>query len=475
MHVLPHWPRDTCTEKSFRSTIQDVTSEPTRTATRHQQNAPSIAPLGLVLVYHPDRHLLGVSCVPSGEPLVLGRESDDFPAAALKDERISRRHFSVQQRGDGLWLTDLRSRNGTTHNGQAVKQAQLRPGDVVGAGFMLFLVQPVATQEADHGSAMVGQSVSLMGLAQRIARFGPTDTCVLILGEAGVGKELVARDLHRHSERRGAFVAVNCATLADGVVQSELFGHVRGAFSGSTGARRGLVERARGGTLFLDEIGDASPLLQVNLLRLLQEREFRPVGSDRTLSADVRFVAATNRPLARAVREGTFREDLYSRLARVTLPVPPLRERRADILPLVRHFLARAGQQRPLSCDLALALLRHDWPGNVRALEGIAERLIIEAPSSPTFAHPPWLDAALASHARLAADAPAQAVTAASPSGRKRARRPSAAALQDALRAHDGNVTALAREMGVARNTIYRWLERYSMAAEDQRDPGAGH
>ena len=163
---------------------------------------------------------------------------------------------------------------------------------------------------------------------------------------------------------------MNCATLPDNLVQSELFGHVKGAYSGADRPRRGLVDEARGGTLVLDEIGEASPSLQANLLRLLQEREVRPVGSDRTSIADVRFVAATNRALADEVRSGRFREDLYARLNRCVVRMPPLRERREDILPLARHFIAAlAGKMVPLETNLALRLLRCDWPGNARALQ----------------------------------------------------------------------------------------------------------
>ncbi|BCR06576.1 sigma-54-dependent Fis family transcriptional regulator [Desulfuromonas versatilis] len=216
-------------------------------------------------------------------------------------------------------------------------------------------------------------------LAKKVA---PSDASVLILGESGTGKELIASTIHYSSRRRDQrFLTINCAALTDTLLESQLFGHVKGAFTGAVGTQRGLVEEADRGTLFLDEIGDVSASLQAKLLRVLQEREFIPVGSTRVRHADVRFIAATNRDLEAEVAKGNFREDLYYRLNVVTLNVPPLRERRDDIQLLAEFFLRKYASRgsQGVSGD-ALALLRsYDWPGNVRELENVIEMAAILA------------------------------------------------------------------------------------------------
>jgi len=218
---------------------------------------------------------------------------------------------------------------------------------------------------------------NVLALANRVAA---SEASVLILGESGVGKELVASTIHYSSERsERRFLTINCAALTDTLLESQLFGHVKGAFTGATSTHRGLVEEASHGTLFLDEIGDISPALQAKLLRLLQEKEFLPVGSTRVQHADVRFVAATNRDLEAAVANGSFREDLYYRLNVITLNVPPLRERLDDVKPLAEFFVSRyasvAGQE--ISQDVIDLLQTYSWPGNVRELENAMEMACI--------------------------------------------------------------------------------------------------
>ena len=219
----------------------------------------------------------------------------------------------------------------------------------------------------------------VLALANRVAA---SEASVLILGESGVGKELVASTIHYSSERsERRFLTINCAALTDTLLESQLFGHVKGAFTGATSTHRGLVEEASHGTLFLDEIGDISPALQAKLLRLLQEKEFLPVGSTRVQHADVRFVAATNRDLEAAVANGSFREDLYYRLNVITLNVPPLRERLDDVKPLAEFFVSRyasvAGQE--ISQDVIDLLQTYSWPGNVRELENAMEHAFVLA------------------------------------------------------------------------------------------------
>jgi DNA-binding NtrC family response regulator len=235
-----------------------------------------------------------------------------------------------------------------------------------------------------------------------------SDANILVMGESGTGKELIAGALHRNSPRRDKpFVSLNCAVLSDTLLESQLFGHVRGAFTGAVMNQKGLLEEADGGTLFLDEIGDVSPAVQAKLLRVTQEKDFIVLGSTRSRKVDVRFVAATNKDLLSEVREGRFREDLYYRLNVISITLPPLRERRDDIEPLARHFMKGSTQRmkkdlRGIDDDALQALLQYDWPGNVRELENVMERAVIlargdmitigllpldtrrEAPSSPS-------------------------------------------------------------------------------------------
>ena len=222
------------------------------------------------------------------------------------------------------------------------------------------------------GSAQMAQVVEL------VRRVAPTSATVLIRGESGTGKELIAKAIHHASDRaRGPFVAINCGALPETLLESELFGHVRGAFTGASGTKKGLFEEADGGTLLLDEIGEMAPSLQVKLLRALQSGEIRPVGSTQAITVDVRVVAATNRDLEQLIRQGGFREDLFYRLNVIPVTLPPLRERREDIPLLAEHFLGRAAQRLgPAAVD---RLLRYPWPGNVRELENAIERAAILA------------------------------------------------------------------------------------------------
>ena len=246
--------------------------------------------------------------------------------------------------------------------------------------------RPVATRDDAAVGGMVGRTAVMRALFASLRRVAPQDTTVLVTGETGTGKELVARAVHDLSPRATApFIAVNCAALGEGVLESELFGHVKGAFTGAARDRAGVFESAHGGTIFLDEVGEMSASVQQRLLRVLQEREVTPVGSSRPVRVDVRVVAATNRNLAELVESSRFRQDLYYRLAVFPVVVPPLRDRRADIPMLVAHAIerlrARAPQGQGLACSsFAIRLLRgYDWPGNVRELLSVIERAAVEA------------------------------------------------------------------------------------------------
>ncbi len=229
---------------------------------------------------------------------------------------------------------------------------------------------------------LLGKSTAMQAVFALIRQAAPSDANVLIMGESGTGKELVAKALHYNSARaKQPFVPVNCAAVPSGLLESELFGHLKGAFTGAVGTRRGLLREAAGGTLFLDEIGDMPPELQAKLLRVIEDKAVRPLGSDETITVDVRMVAATNRDLPARIREGLFREDLYYRLAVIPVQLSPLRERREDIPLLAEHFLrqaaAAAGKEvRGFAPETMAALLRHPWPGNVRELENVVQRAV---------------------------------------------------------------------------------------------------
>jgi len=236
---------------------------------------------------------------------------------------------------------------------------------------------PVYTSDIN----LVGTSAAFVGVMKLVGRVAATNLPVLITGESGTGKEVVARAIHFRSQRAGGdFVAVNCGAIPSELIESELFGHTRGAFTGAERERRGLLQEADGGTVFLDEITETTPAFQVKLLRALQEGEIRRVGSNQTVRVDARVIAATNRDVEREVREGRFRQDLFYRLNAVTLHLPPLRERREDIMPLARHFAARAaraGQDAvSFSRDAVGAMMRYDWPGNIRELENAVVRAV---------------------------------------------------------------------------------------------------
>jgi len=220
----------------------------------------------------------------------------------------------------------------------------------------------------------------VLSISQRVAT---TDSTVLIMGESGTGKELVARFIHAHSRRASnPFIAVNCGAIPPDLLESEMFGHEKGAFTGAVGARMGMFQLANGGSIFLDEIGEMTAPLQVKLLRVLQEREIRPVGSDRTIKTDVRVVAASNRDLGQEVEKGRFREDLFYRLQVIPIVLPPLRERRSDIPILAQFFLEKYNSKHEsracqIADDAMVHLWEYDWPGNVRELENLVERLVI--------------------------------------------------------------------------------------------------
>src|ERR1051325_5409209 len=311
---------------------------------------------------------------------------------------------------------------------------------------------------------LVGRSPVMIGLYKEIARVAPTRSTILIGGESGAGKELVARSIHQHSTRSaGSFVAVNCGALTETLLEAELFGHVRGAFTGAVNDRKGLWEEAAGGTLFLDEVGETSPALQVKLLRALQEGEIRRVGSSRATQVDARILAATNRNLEQDVKAGKFREDLFYRLSVVTLRVPALKERRTDIPLLAERFLGlvleREGhKQLTLSEETIRTLVAYNWPGNVRELESAIEYAVLHARGHAIVPEdlPEKLQSA---QVRAAARSPLSALFEDLPALDELERR----YLLYILEVTGGNRTRAAETLGIDRRTLYRMIERYSI------------
>lgn len=230
---------------------------------------------------------------------------------------------------------------------------------------------------------MIGQSKRMLDIYEFISKVAPTDSTVLIYGESGTGKELAARAIHQNSQRADEpFIAINCAALVETLLESELFGHEKGAFTGATTQKKGKFEIANGGTVFLDELGELAPLLQAKLLRVLQEQQFERVGSTRSIQVDIRLIAATNRDLLQAVAEGSFRKDLYYRLNVVSFEMPPLRDHREDVMPLANYFIAKfkhksTRQVSGISVAAQAYLLDYHWPGNVRELENVIERAVV--------------------------------------------------------------------------------------------------
>jgi two-component system, NtrC family, response regulator len=291
-----------------------------------------------------------------------------------------------------------------------------------------------------------------------IRKVGPTSAPVLILGESGTGKEMVAQALHRRSAQKGGpFVAINCNAIPENLLESELFGHERGAFTGAHAQRKGHIETAAGGTLFLDEIGELPAAVQVKLLRFLQEKRFQRVGGRQEIHSDARIVAATNVNLRESVANGAFREDLYFRLAVVIVKVPPLRTRGDDVSLIAREFLYRYGGQHgkrnlAFAPDAIRALHLHEWPGNVRELQNRVQRAVIMAEGKRV----------------SAADLELSEVVAATPSQTLKEARESVEReiVQDALRRHRGKITSAASELGISRPTFYELMEKLGIAKD---------
>lgn len=382
--------------------------------------------------------------------LRLGR--DGGCDVVLEGGRASRHHATIVSRASGHAVLDEGSRNGTFVNGQRVREARLSPGDVLRVGDWVGVVVARVPGGARSDDPVAPLAAGLLGSAALRTAVAPAhkaaeaDLPVLLVGETGTGKERVARAVHEWSARPGPFVGLNCAALAESVVEGELFGYTKGAFTGAQRDHPGYFRSAHRGTLLLDEVTDLPLPVQAKLLRALEEGEVQPVGSPRAVPVDVRVVSAAQFPIQQAVDEGVFRADLYARLDGLTVMLPPLRARPEDAPGLFRTFWGEArGSEPPLAPGFVEALCLHDWPYNVRELRLLARRLetLLDQDQKLLRKH---LPARMGSRSRGGPSDGGQPRT-------------ELEALVDALRRYRGNVARAAKDIGVSRQRAYRLLE----------------
>jgi DNA-binding NtrC family response regulator len=416
----------------------------------------------------------------------------------IDDPQASGFHCRLFRRVDGrLWVRDLGSTNGTWVDGMRVSEAEVQPGSSVRVGSSSLRVER-DDADAELGSlpGLVSSDPVLRPVIELLQRAAPSSVPILLLGESGCGKEVAARAVHELSARAaGPFVPLNCGAIAPELAESELFGHERGAFTGAVSSAPGAFGAADGGTLFLDEIGDLPLHLQVKLLRALEANEVKPVGAARPRKVDVRFVCATHRDLRARVREGTFREDLYYRLAGLSVELPPLRRRPLDVLPLAERFLEEIGDgvSRSLAPDARESLLEHRWPGNVRELRHVV-RLAVLLSDSPVVRasalrfNGPGLHGLTEVPVRAPDFIGCSEPLGTGPSGSSSAtdwvslrgrtlEQLEAMAIRASFERHRGNRRAMMKELGVSKSSLLRKLDllglRGNLAAEGESE-GSG-
>jgi DNA-binding NtrC family response regulator len=443
---------------------------------------------GLIVIYS-RLHRQLPSAIPFASELTsFGREPDNV--LCIPEAAVSRYHGRVERRPDGCWIIDNGSTNGILVNGARVGGHRLDEHDVVRIGDSLFRFAPngiygygayridgtvvESARRVRHGirhcPLIGGYQIDL--LLERIEKVAKTQLSVVVTGESGTGKELAARTIHVASERRGQLSAINCAALPANLIESELFGYRKGAFTGATQDKPGLVKVAHQGTLFLDEIGDMPLEAQAKLLRVLQEKLVLPLGSTAPEHVDVRVVCATHRNLEQLVASGTFRGDLLARLREFTMHLPPLRDRREDLFPLVRHFLEKAGRpEAAVSLPYMVGLAHFGWPYNVRELES-AVRLSValaDGASELDLIHlPETVRVSLQGHGAPRGDPTMPGLEIPALPGSARGA-PTESALRELLARHRGNIAAVGRELGKERMQIHRWLKRYNIDIEEFR------
>lgn len=390
-------------------------------------------------------------------PFTIGRAPDNI--IRLLDEEISRHHCRIERHA-GNWFVVDHSTNGTLVGGKRIKKIRVQIGEKITIGnWQLKIVEfknmpGPATQIMDRPDiktrlgGLIGESQKMRAIFSLLEKVAPTNSTVCITGESGTGKELVASEIHKLSSRcTSPFVAVNCGAVPAAIIESQLFGHERGAFTGATERTIGLFEQARGGTLFLDEIGEMQTDLQTRLLRILETRSVRRIGGKEEISVDVRLICATNRELKELVADGKFREDLFFRVFVVPIELPPLRGRIGDI-PLLARFFADAHKRaaRYKFTESAIRKLKeHSWPGNVRELRNVLERSFLLADSNIIDADDIKID--FAATAR----------------GAECLRENERVHIANAIRECAGNLSKVARRLGIARSTLQSKIEKYAI------------
>ena len=392
--------------------------------------------------------------------LLLGREEAVFDDA-FDDMRMSIRHAEIRMEGGRVLVRDHGSETGTRLNGQIlVGERALEPGDVLRLGDTLLVYAPAPPTTGIAEPELVGASATMAAVRRSVDAVAARKHMVVVTGETGTGKEVVARLVHQRSGRTGPFVAVNCGTFTEGLLASDLFGHVRGAFTGAVAEQQGLFRAARGGTLLLDEVAEIPLALQANLLRVLEMSEVRPVGGGRDVATDVRVIATSNRELVDLVQAGRFRADLYSRLAQWTIRLPALRERREDIPALISHLLERCdGAGRTLTPDLAEALLVHEWPLNVRGLLTVLSVAVVSAVGDDPLSLGAEVGRALATTRSMVMGTAVKSEEVLLDK----------AALLLLMERFRGKVAAAARHVGVTRPKLYRLLWAQGIKPESYR------
>ena len=412
----------------------------------------------------------------------------------LTDDTVSRHHCRIVQEDVEYVAHDLHSTNGTFINGVRIREAILSPGQILGVGNNQIRFQPVNEQipviplAAETFGGIVGRSVKMREIFGILEKIAPTSATVVIEGETGTGKEVVARTIHEMSKRADEpFIVFDCGAVPESLIESELFGHEKGSFTGAIMTRKGLFEMAQGGTIFLDELGELSIELQPKLLRVLEQREVRRVGSNKAIPVNVRVIAATNRKLEDEVKAGRFREDLFYRLSVVRVHLPSLRERPEDIPLLVRHFLHTQSFNRDIDDDemiidgldpMALdALRRYPWPGNVRELLNIVERAcsftdaeVITVEDLPDYVTQGRVPGAINGEGEVSSDGDYEV-----PSKAALVERPFKEAkeewissferdyIADLLRRHGGNISQAAREADIDRKYFRKLMDKHNV------------
>ena len=424
--------------------------------------------------------LLIISGPLQGQEFVVNKEAFSIGSGkqndlVLDDSTISKRHCEITVDEGGYQIRDLESTNGTLVQGVKVAAAFLNPGTEFQLGKTRVIFCPlqesrdIPLSRNESFGAMIGRSVAMRRIFHLAETYAPTDATVMITGETGTGKEILAAELHQHSRRAGKpYIVIDCAAISKDLIESELFGHIKGAFTGANADRQGAFEHADGGTVFLDEIGDLNPELQPKLLRVLENREIRRVGDNRVRKINVRIVCATNRKLDQEVNAGRFREDLYYRLSVVQIELPPLRRRKEDLPLLAKRFLCdlhgadAMGQVARFDETMDL-LKRHDWPGNVRELRNLVEVAFYASSRPVDLSAFLGLGRFLPS---LAEETDVAAVAAGRPF--KDAKNDliedfERRYLEDLLRRNEGNISRSARDAGIERAYLQRLIRKYDL------------